>query len=60
MALSRSRTAKNQAEETLNRYGVQTPEEITALAQNYREQCQAADKAAHEAEVIQNAVTEPY
>ena len=28
------------------------------MAQSYRERCQAADKAAHEAEVIQNAVTE--
>ena len=39
-------------------YGVQTPEELTALAQSYRERCQAADKAAHEVEVIQTAVTE--
>ena len=42
----------------LSPYGVQTPEELTALAQNYRERRQAADKAAHETEVIQNAVTE--
>ena len=42
----------------LSPYGVQTPEELTALAQNYRERCQASDKAAHEAEVIRNAVTE--
>lgn len=46
------------AREILERYGVQTPEELTALAQSYRERCQAADKAAHEVEVIQNAVTE--
>ena len=46
------------ASEILAQYGVQTPEELTALAQGYRERCQAADKAAHEAEVIQNAVAE--
>ena len=49
---------KRQARRILAQYGVQTPEELTALAQSYRERCQAADKAAHEAEVIQNAVTE--
>lgn len=42
----------------LSPYGVQTPEELTALAQSYRERCQAAEKAAHEAEVIRNAVAE--
>lgn len=42
----------------LSPFGVQTPEELAALAQNYKERCQAADKAAHEAEVIRNAVTE--
>ncbi|MCI9269020.1 MAG: AAA family ATPase [Lawsonibacter sp.] len=57
-ALFRGKTAKKQAEEILSRYGVQTPEELTALAQGYRERCQAADKAAHEVEVIQNAVTQ--
>lgn len=54
----KGRKAKKQAGEILSQYGVQTPEELTALAQNYRERCQAADKAAHEVEVIQNAVTE--
>ena len=49
---------KRQARRILEQYGVQAPEELTALAQSYRERCQAADKAAHEAEVIQNAVTE--
>ena len=49
---------KRQARRILAQYGVQTPEELTALAQSYRERCQAADKAAHEVEVIQNAVTE--
>lgn len=42
----------------LSPFGVQTQEELTALAQDYRERCQAAEKAAHEAEVIRNAVTE--
>ena len=56
--LIRSKAAMKQAESILNRYGVQTPEELTALAQNYRERCQTADKAAHEAEVIKNAVQE--
>lgn len=46
------------ARKLLEPYGVQTPEELTALAQSYRDRCQAADKAAHEAEVIRNAVTE--
>lgn len=53
--------AKKKRETTrkiLEPYGVQTPEELTALAQNYLERCQAAEKAAHEAEVIQNAVAE--
>ena len=39
-------------------FGVTTPEELSALAQSYLERCQAAEKAAHEAQVIQNAVTE--
>lgn len=46
------------AQSLLEPYGVQTPEELTALAQNYKERCQAADKASHEVEVIQNAVRE--
>lgn len=54
MAKKKRKTARN----LLEPYGVQTSEELTALAQNYRERCQAAEKAAHEAEVIQNAVTE--
>lgn len=58
MILLRSRAARKRAGEVLSAYGVQTPEELTALAQSYRERCQAADKAAHEVEVIQNAVTE--
>lgn len=49
---------KKQARRILTQYGVQTPEELTALAQSYRERCQAADKAAHEEEVIRGAVTE--
>ena len=46
------------ASEILAQYGVQTPEELTALAQSYKERCQAAEKAAHEAEVIRNAVAD--
>ena len=46
------------AKKILEQYGVQTPEELTALAQNYRERCQAAEKAAHEEEVIRNAVVQ--
>ena len=49
---------KRQACRVLAQYGVQTPEELTAMAQRYLERCQAADKAARETEVIQNAVTE--
>ena len=49
---------RKDAAQILEQYGVQTPEELTALAQNYKDRCQAADKAAHEVEVIQNAVTE--
>ena len=49
---------KRQARKLLEPYGVQTPEELTALALAYQERCQAAEKAAHEAEVIRNAVTE--
>lgn len=61
MSLILGLLAKNKREkagELLAQYGVKTPEELTALAQSYRERCQAADKAAHEAEVIQNAVAE--
>lgn len=54
MAKKKRKTARN----LLEPYGVQTPEELTALARAYQERCQAAEKAAHEAEVIQNAVTE--
>ena len=49
---------REKAGKLLEQYGVQTPEELTALAQSYRERCQAAEKAAHEAEVIRNAVAE--
>ncbi len=49
---------RRRAQDILTQYGVQTPEELTALAQNYKDRCQAADKAAHEAEVIRNAVAE--
>lgn len=58
LMLFRSKAAKKQAEAILNRYGVQTPEELTALAQSYLERCQAAEKAAHQVEVVRNAVTE--
>lgn len=58
LALSRSRTVKKQAEEILSRYGVQAPEEITALAQSFRERALAADRAAHEVGVVHSAVTE--
>ena len=58
LILFRSKAARKRAGEVLSAYGVQSPEELTALAQSYRERCQVADKAAHEAEVIQNAVTE--
>lgn len=54
MAKKKRKTARN----LLEPYGVQTPEELTALAQSYRERCQAAEKAVHEVEVIQNALTE--
>ncbi|MCI9155802.1 MAG: hypothetical protein HFF44_02540, partial [Lawsonibacter sp.] len=58
--LQRGRVKKirNGASELLSCYGVQTPEELTALAQSYKDRCQAAEKAAHEAEVIKNAVTQ--
>ena len=49
---------KRQACRVLAQYGVQTPEELTALALTYQERCQAADKAAHEVEIIRNAITE--
>ena len=49
---------QKQTDGLLSPYGVQTPEELTALARNYRERCQSADKAVHEAEVIRNAVAE--
>lgn len=49
---------KRQSRKILEQYNVRTPEELTALAQSYRERCLAADKAAHEVEVIQSAVTE--
>lgn len=49
---------RREASEILAQYGIQTPEELTALAQSYRGRCQAADKAAHESEVIRNAVAE--
>lgn len=58
LILLRSKAARKRAGEVLSAYGVQTPEELTALAQGYRDRCQAADKAAHDVEVIQNAVTE--
>ncbi|RKI70189.1 hypothetical protein D7V91_04285 [bacterium 1xD42-67] len=49
---------RRQARRILSRYGVSAPEELTALAQSYQGRCQAAERAAHEVEVIQKAVTE--
>ena len=46
------------ARKILEPYGIQTPEELTALAQNYKDRCQTAEKAAHEAEVIRSAVAD--
>ena len=53
-----SSKTRKQAAELLERYGVQTPEELTTQALSYRDRCQAAEKAAHEAEVIREAVTQ--
>lgn len=58
MAHFRANGIEKQNIALLSPYGVQTPEELTALAQSYLERCQAAEKAAHEVEVIRNAVTE--
>lgn len=55
---SRVKDVQKRIATLLEPYGVQSPEELTSLAQNYRERRQAADRAAHEVEVIQNAVTE--
>ncbi len=49
---------RRQARRILSRYGVSAPEELTALAQSYQGRCQAAERAAHEVEVIRKAVTE--
>ena len=49
---------RRQARRILSRYGVSAPKELTALAQSYQGRCQAAERAAHEVEVIQKAVTE--
>ncbi|WP_160668255.1 hypothetical protein, partial [Colidextribacter sp. OB.20] len=51
-----ARKARKRIADLLSPFGVQTPEELTALAQNYKDRCQAAERAAHEVEVIQNAV----
>ena len=56
--LFRSKAARKRAESILNCCGVQTPEELAALAQNYRNRCQAAEKAVHKVEVIRAAVEE--
>lgn len=58
MAHFRANGIEKQNIALLSPYSVQTPEELTALALAYQERCQAAEKAAHEVEVIQNAVTE--
>ena len=52
------KAARKRIDAVLSRYGVGAPEELTALAQRYRERCQAAEKAAHEADVIRNAVAD--
>ena len=54
----RKRRQRALARGLLEPYGVQTAEELTALAQSYQERCQKAEKTAHEVEVIQNAVAE--
>ena len=53
-----TQAAEKRIMDLLSPFGVQTPEEVTALAQSYQKQCQDAEKAAHEVEVIQNALTE--
>ncbi len=58
LCLRSSSKIRKQAGELLAQYGVQTPEELTAQALSYRDLCQAAGKAVHEVEVIQNAVAE--
>ena len=58
VALKASKKLRTQADESLSAYHVPTPEELTAKAQDYRERWQAAEKAAQEAEVVQNALTE--
>ena len=53
-----ARKARGRIAGLLSPFGVQTPEELTALALSYKERCQAAEKAAHEADVIRNAVAD--
>lgn len=54
----RERGSRELARSLLARYGVDTPEELTALARDYQARCQTAEKAAHKVEVIRAAVVE--
>lgn len=57
-SLVRGRMASKAAKAFLDRYQVQSVEELTSLLEAYQEKCQKSDRAAHEVEVIQNAVAE--
>jgi len=54
----RARTAEKQIAAILSPFGVQTPEELTALAQNYRERCQAAEEAQRHWETVDAALAD--
>ena len=49
---------RRQARSVLAPYGVQTPEELTALAQGYRERCQQAEQAQRQLDTVRTALEE--
>lgn len=58
LSLSQGKRAQEQAKELLVRYGVDTPEELAALAQDYQERCRQAERTEHEVQVIRDAVAQ--
>jgi len=58
LSLHRSNTEKAQAAHILERYAVQTPEELEALARNYQARWEEADRAAQQAKAVRGALND--
>ena len=58
LCLHARKRAVQQAQRLLNRYSVQTTEELSARARDYRARCQAAEEAAQQAKAVRGALND--